>query len=628
MNPIHRPSWHASIHHDGARPFVSQITPRLGETVTIRVRHDIAAPVHAVYLRTVPDGEQSYTPMKRAEREGVAQWWEAQLLIREPCINYRFLLKADDGVWFYSANGITAYPPLDYTDFKILADYHAPGWLEEAVFYQIFPDYFANGDPSNDPSPELYEYMGARPRTYGWGDLFPPDAPRAQSYYGGDLEGVRQHLDYLEALGINAIYFAPLLTAYSAHRYDTVDYEHIDPVLGGDEAMIALQTDLEQRGIRYIMDIVPNHCGSAHPWFVQAQANPDAPECDYFFFRHHPNDYAYWGPFPHLVKLNYTHPDVRAYMYENEDAVFRRWLKPPFKASGWRVDVGNMLGRLGAIQVNAAVIRSIRAAVKSTDPDAYLMGENFHDASPQLQGDQWDGVMNYRGFAIPLMNWLSGFGEGALNLDHNITSPVPFKTEALLEHWQLRLAAVPWVIARQQFNLLGSHDTGRLWDALGGNTALIRLAITVQLTFPGIPCIYYGDEIGLRGIPGLSPMDGGSRPCMEWNEEKWNHDLLAFFRDLIDLRRTSPILREGGFQLLVADEDTFAYARLHEVGNVVVVAHRGAASSYEHDLTLRYAGITDGTQFRERFSGVTAVVANGALPIGVQLQGASIWESN
>lgn len=624
--PDDRHSWQTSIHHDGSRPHVSNPTPCLNETITLQLLHDIAAPVQAVYLRIVPDGEQSYTPMTRIHQDDTCQWWEAPLLINEPSVCYRFLLLADDGIWFYSAAGITAYPPLDYTDFKIVADYHAPRWLEDTVFYQVFPDYFANGDISNDPTPTSYEYLGVRPNTYRWGEMFPSDAPRAQSYYGGDLAGVLQHLDYLEDLGVNAIYFAPLLKAYSNHRYDTIDYEQIDPVLGGDAALITLQQALEERGMRYIMDIVPNHCGSAHHWFEAAQADANAPECDYFFFNHHPDEYAYWGPFPHLVKLNYTNSFVREYIYEGEDAVFRRWLKPPFGAAGWRVDVGNMLGRFGPIQMNAEVIQGIRKAVKSTNPDAYLMGENFHDASPQLQGDQWDGVMNYRGFAIPLIHWIVGVAEGALDLDHTIVSPVPLSTETLLEHWRVRMAAIPWVITRQQFNLLGSHDTKRLQDLLGNNTALVRLAVAVQLTFPGIPCIYYGDEIGLRGVPELTPMDGGSRPCMEWDEEKWDHDLLLFFRDLIMLRRTSPILREGGFQILMAEQDTFAYQRQHQDGHLIVIAHRSSSPRPEQPLPIRHAGIGEGLRFRERFTDVIATTVNGLLPVPEQPQGVSIWE--
>lgn len=617
-------SWLHSVHHDGSEKYVSDLVPRLGETVQVRLRLAQRAPVREVYLRTAPDGEQALTPMRHVASEPPVQWWAADLVVNEPRVHYRFVIVADDGIWFLSAAGIMAHPPLEAADFCLLADYAPPAWVRESVFYQIFLDNFANGDPTLDPTPDSFEYAGQRPRTFPWGQPLPEDAFYARSYYGGDLPGIVQHLDHLAALGVNALYLTPVFHSYSCHRYDVVDYAAVDPILGGDEALAALRAALDVQGMRYILDMVPNHCGMAHPWFLAAQADREAAEYEFFLFTRHPDEYQYWAYTRHLVLLNYQSAELRRRMYGRPDAAFRRWLRPPYAADGWRVDVGNMLGRQGAIQLNAEVIREIRAAVKTTRPDAYLMGENFHDASAQLQGDQWDGVMNYDGFSRPLLHWLAGFTMGALGFKKTIASPVPFATTALETVWRTRRAAIPWLVALQQFNVLGSHDTHRIRSVLSGNDALHRLAVIVQMTFPGVPCIYYGDEIGMVDTPTTMTR---SRGCMIWDEAHWNHDLLRFYRDIVALRRRSPVLQRGGFQVLLVDDDTLAYQREGTAGRFLVIAHRGETPRPAGDLPVAHGGIPDGARFVEHLTGHEAVVADGALPLPEQPQGATLWES-
>lgn len=616
------PIWLQTVHHDGSESYVSNLYPRLDETVRIRLRVGDQAPVRQVYLRTFPDGEQMFTAMHAGVHESPVRWWEAELPIHQPLVHYRFLIQADDGIWWLTAAGLFEYDPLDVTDFRILADYESPAWLEEAVFYQIYPDRFANGDPSNDPHPEEYEYRGQRPHTYPWGVLPPEDASWPLIFYGGDLQGVIQHLDHLETLGVNTIYLNPIFKAYSVHKYDPVDYEHVDPHLGGDEALVALRRALDERGMRYILDIVPNHCGFKHPWFLSAQADFAVQEAEFFTFRHHPDDYLSWLGHLSLVKLNYQSGELRRRIYEGSDAVFRRWLRAPFSADGWRVDVGNMLGRQGPVQINSEIVRGIRRAVKETCPEAYLMGENFFDASAQLQGDQWDGVMNYSGFAKPLWHWLRGYQQGAIGLKEPITSPVPYPTRALEAAWRSRRAAIPWSVALQQYNLLGSHDTSRMRSVVNENEALHRLAVVIQLTFPGIPALYYGDEIGLVDMPHMHSIG-----CMDWDQAHWNRSLFDFNRDLIALRRRSPVLKRGGFQMLALEPDTFAYQREAQAGRIIVVAHRGIMPRPAGSLPVAQGGIPDGTHFIEHFSGQEAVVQEGILPIPELPQGATLWET-
>ena len=621
MTSFTLPQWLQTIHHDGSAVYVSELYPRLGDTVRVRLRAGVNTPLQRPYLRTFPDGEQAFTAMKPGTKSPTVQWWEADLLINQPTVHYRFILEADDGVWFFTAAGPTVQLPLDHTDFRILADYDPLGWLETAVFYQIFPDRFANGNPDTNPQPGAFEQPDRYPQTYPWGQPAPADQPFPTIFYGGDLPGIIQRLDYLQKLGVNALYLNPIFTAYSNHKYDVTDYDHVDPYLGGDAALIALRQALDERGMRYLLDIVPNHCGYGHPWFQTARANASAPEAEFFTFTHHPDEYHSWLGVKSLPKLDYRSPELRGRIYENGDSVFRRWLRRPFAADGWRVDVANMLGRQGATQIGAEIAVGIRQAVKETRPDAYLMGENFFDASAQLQGDQWDGVMNYAGLTLPLWHWLRGFDQGAHGISWHIQSAQPWPTAALAGTWQNHLASIPWAIALQQYNLLDSHDVPRMRTTVNGNDALHRLAVIVQFTFPGMPGLYYGDEIGMMDEDGFQ-----SRGCMVWDEALWDHDLLDFYRKLIKLRQESPVLARGGFRILAVEQDLLAYQREGEDGRIIVVAHRAETPRPAGPLPIVGGGVPDGARFVEFFSGQELVVSRGRLPLPDHAQGATLWQ--
>jgi alpha-glucosidase len=622
MFPFTFPAWLSSVHHDGSEKYVSEPYPALGQVVRISIRIADDAPVRRVLLRTFPDGEQAFTVMAPGPLEPPCRWFSADLPVSQPSTPYRFLIEAADGAWWYSAAGPAFYEPLDVTDFQLLAGYHSPSWLREAVFYQIFPDRFDNANPATDPRPEEFEFRGQRPCTFPWGTPPSPGMHPSLAFYGGDLPGITRRLDYIRNLGATALYLNPIFTANTNHKYDVTDYDHVDPHFGGDEALVQLRQALDRRGMRYILDIVPNHCGFLHPWFQRAQHDPTSPEADFFTFTRRPDRYASWLGVWALPKLNYRSPELRRRIYAGPDAVFRRWLRPPFRADGWRVDVANMLARQGATQLNVEIARGIRQAVKETQPEAYLVGENFFDASPQLQGDMWDGVMNYMGFSLPLFHWLAGYSASSHGLKEPVSSPVSWPTAALAATWRLRQAAIPWAVARQQLNLLGSHDTSRARSILKGRDALHRLAVTLLLTFPGVPCLYYGDEIGLLDHPQL-----GSRGCMEWDEARWDCSLLAFHQDLVALRRRSPALQSGGFQILAVEPDTLAYQRESRAGRVLVVAHRAAVPRPAGPLPVAAGGIPDGARFVEHFSGAQAVVSSGALPLPELPQGAQLWES-
>jgi alpha-glucosidase len=285
--------------------------------------------------------------------------------------------------------------------------------------------------------------------------------------------------------------------------------------------------------MRLILDVTPNHCGSENVWFLQALADMNAPTAEYFTFYHYPDDYETWLGHKSLVKLNYRSQALREVMYRAEDSVMRRWLHEPYRIDGWRLDVANMTARQGMVQLSHKIWREMRRAVKADNPQAYLFGENFYDGTPHLQGDELDAIMNYQGFTLPLWNWLH-HPDDHENLPPQ-ADPIPLSTEALAEQWTRFRAAVPWAITAQQFNLVDSHDTPRILNIVGGDKTRVKLAVALLMTVPGVPCVYYGDEIGMEG-----GHDPDNRRCMSWDESTWDHDLSTYFKRLIQLRRSAP----------------------------------------------------------------------------------------
>jgi alpha-glucosidase len=615
-------SYLSSIHHSGSSRYVSPTQPRLADEVTIRLRTATTPAIQQVLLRTCPDGEQLYTPLKpeNPDQSGVCRWWRASLNISMPVTAYRFLIISNAGSYWYNGSGLHEFNPTDTDDFRLLADYQALDWLKHSVFYQIFPDRFADGDPSNNVKDGEYEYAGYTARARAWGEP-PTTGNRAAmvEFYGGDLAGVTSHLDYLVDLGVNALYLNPIFTAYSNHRYDVTDYYSVDPHLGGNQALISLRQALTDRAMRYILDIVPNHCGILHPWFQAALKDPSSPTAEYFTFRKHPNDYATWLGVRTLVKLNYRSATLREVIYAGENSVFRHWLRPPYSADGWRIDVANMLARQGVDQQGMEVGRGIRQAVKVENPQAYLMGENFFDATHQLQGDCWDGVMNYSGFALPLKDWLDPVSIFVPGQTQGINTANPLTTQALVDGWTAFRAAIPWEIAIQQFNLIGSHDTPRALSLLGGNRELFRLVVVLLFTYPGVPSIYYGDEIGL-GNHGKDP-----RQCMRWDQSTWDVGLLDFYKKLIRLRRTSPALSDGGFQVLLVEDDTLLFQRDSDEEIILVVARRGSQIRPAGPIQVWHGAIPDGTEFSELFTGQHSQVKDGNLPLPEIPPGGQVW---
>lgn len=534
------------------------------------------------FVRTAPDGEEIMTPVGDGR---------VFLPLTAPRMGYRFYLLTEDGPWWLSAAGLTRHTPTDATDFRYLSRFESPDWLEDAVFYQVFPDRFRDGDPSNNVREGEYACSGRKVKARAWHER-PHEETGWFEFFGGDLKGLEDELGYLEDLGANAIYLNPIFTAPSSHKYDVADYRNVDPHFGGNEAFERLMETVHARGMRLILDVVPNHCGEMHPWFVQARQDPSAATREFFIF--HGDDYESWLGVSSLPKLDYRSQALREEMV----SILRHWLRPPYSLDGWRLDVANMLARQGESQLGHKIGRTLRRAVKAENPQAYLLGEHYFDGTPHLQGEELDASMNYRGFTMPMIHWLSGadlpFYQGSRH-----GTDKPLSTRALVDQWRAFLAAIPWQLARLQFNQVGSHDTPRIRWFLKDDLDRVEAAMALLFSFPGVPCLYYGDENGMTG-----GRDPHNRAPMEWSTEKWCQRTRSLVKKLARLRRTRTALRRGGFRMLHVGEDRLVYERRALDDRIVVDVRRGPSPAVElPGLSLK--GLLGGEALQGRLPAAT-----------------------
>jgi alpha-glucosidase len=306
-------------------------------------------------------------------------------------------------------------------------------------------------------------------------------------------------------------------------------------------------------------------------------------------------------------------------MYDGPDAVLRHWLRPPYAIDGWRIDVANMLGRLGPDQLGPDVARGMRTAVKAEQPDAYLLGEHAYDATDHLAGDQWDGVMDYWGFQRPVLDWLVGV-ELWSHSTGRVVRAERSSTVDLVATMAAFRAAMPWAVARHQLALLDSHDTPRIQTVLDGDDGRIRAAFGLLLTGVGVPCILYGDEIGMDGED-----DRDTRRPMPWDRSTWDLGRLTFLRELVHARTSTPALHGGGFQVLETGADHLAYLRDTDGSWAVVVVCRGPTPRPAGGLDVGRGAIPDGMTFHERLTGARATVTDGRLPLPATPPGVALW---
>ena len=462
-----------------------------------------------------------------------------------------------------------------------------PDWVRDAVFYQIFPDRFARS--LTLPKPAGLDEWGATPTTHG--------------YQGGDLVGVAERLDYLVDLGINAIYFTPIFQSASNHRYHTHDYEKVDPMLGGDPALRRLLDAAHARGVRVVLDGVFNHASRGFFQFHDILENgPNSAYLDWFTVRGFPlyaydpdreHGYHSWAGLPALPKFNVRTPAVREFLL----GVGRRWVD--FGIDGWRLDVANEID-------DDDFWREFRGRVRGGNPEAYIVGEVWTDASHWLRGDMWDAVMNYL-FTNACISFFIGPAVDESELRRTALYPAgPPGAEAFARAIDRLLALYHPDVTAVMLNLLDSHDTARFVTLARGDRSALRLATLFQMTYPGAPSIYYGDEVGLAG--GHDPLNRGAFP---WRNEAWDLDLLHDFQKMIALRRSRPALRRGSYHRLYAAGDV--HVHLRRLGDEsVVVALNAATATRRVDVPVGGL-LADGSTLEESWARAAIRVEDGLL---------------
>lgn len=537
------------------------------------------ADLDAVFLRTLPDNEETLLPMQPAGRHGALHAWQATLPWDggNVATRYAFKVLAGGTQHWLAADGAHAHCPPEALHFRVHPE-APPAWVREQVFYQVFPD--------------RYGRAAAAPDALPWNAPLSVEALQT-ACFGGDLDGLVARLDHLQhAVGATAVYLNPVFSAGSNHRYDTEDYEQVDPRLGGNAALVRLREALAARGMKLVLDAVLNHTGAGHAWLADERAR--------WYARDAHGRPLGWKGHASLPVLDYAEPALREAVYAGPDAIVRRWLRPPYAIDGWRLDVIHMLGEGPGAHHNETHVRGIRRAIKEENPQAYVLGEHFFEATRWLQGDQEDGAMNYAGFAQPLWAWLAGVD----------VAGHPIRLDAVaFDAWMARArAAIPYDQQLAQLNLLGSHDTPRLLTRLQGDVGLMRLAFTLLFTAPGVPCVYYGDEVGMQG--GADP---DCRRCMDWTQAGWRPELLAHVRELATLRRQRREWREGAMQTLAAGADWLVYARYTAQAVTLVGVNRGTPVDVEVPLdTLPLAVPTWGAALRLHLDAYAAVLRFGA----------------
>ncbi len=579
--------WLHLPHHDGSALYVSDLTPRPGERVTVWIRVPVQTPLDQVHVRTAPDGEQAFVKavIDRERSTDVDTWWRAELVCHNAVTHYRFVLAGGPTRYAWlNGTGLHLRDVPDASDFRLVAhDAPPPAWAADAVVYQIFPDRFAKSSRS---------VMAGKKRNAvpdwaipaKWTDPITgrdlPGEPLARQLYGGDLDGITEHLDHLERLGATVVYLTPFFPARSNHRYDASSFDSVDPVLGGDQALVRLSEQVHRRGLRIIGDFTTNHTGSSHEWFVAAQASTVAPERDFYFWTTR-RRYVSWLGVASLPKLNYASTELRRRVFDDHDGVVRKWLGAAFALDGWRVDVANMTGRQGLQDLNHEVAALMREAVVDARPDALLIGEHVHDYSNDVPGDGWHGVMNYAGFTKPLWTWLCNPDDAPEFLGAPVLVP-RLGGEAVVETIREFTSHLSWQALTHSFNLVGSHDTTRLRTLVAHDPRLVPVAAGLLMTMPSVPMLTYGDEIGMEGTFG----EDGRRP-MPWDRRRWDATILAAYTDLIALRRGSEALRRGGLRWVYAADDVIVYLR--ESATEVALVH--VARAAHRPVTIDAGGL-------------------------------------
>ena len=552
-------------HHDGSELYVSNIAPVLGEKVTLKIRVPSGYIFEKAMLRIYHDGEPRIFEMKESKRDSTETWYQVNVEILNIQSYYRFAFIGKGKYEWLNAKGLFDHDVHSNNDFQLVAFADNPEWIKSSVFYQIFPDRFARSGKVNIV-PEW-----AHPRDW---DLLPQGRGKytGQELYGGDLYGVSEHLDHITNLGVNGIYFTPLFPARSNHRYDASSFEVIDPILGGDAAFQALIKTAKKKGIRILGDLTSNHCGAGHTWLAKAKKDKKSKERSYFYWDKSIKwGYIGWFGLESLPKLNFSSKALRKVMYEGKNSIVKKWISPKYGMAGWRIDVGNMTGRQGAENHHTEVMQGIRNAMAEVNPQTWLVAENGDFEASDLNGLGWQGAMNYQGFMRPFWNWINRNPEiagGFQGLPFEMPKITGKQLVASMKEFN---SSIPWRSLTASMMLLDSHDTARFRTVVMGDKKAHIAAMTMMLTYPGVPSIFAGDEIGLEGSWGED-----ARRTINWNDQSgWDIEFFSQVKELVRLRRSHDALINGGLRWVAVADDYLVYLRESKKQSILVFISRG-----------------------------------------------------
>ena len=605
---------------DGTEEYVYPPEPKESELVTFRFR-TAKDDVDRVGLVTSAD---TYV-MEKECTQGEFDYYTFETRLGEEPFRYCFEVQSGTEKYYYGRCGISR-EILEYYNFVVVPGFSTPDWAKGAVMYQIFTDRFYNGDKSNDVETNEYYYIGDySQRVTNW-DKYPANMG-VREFYGGDLQGVMDKLDYLQDLGVEVVYFNPLFVSPSNHKYDIQDYDYIDPHYGkivddggevlpngvtdnsqatkykkrttglknleaSNELFIKLVEELHRRGMKVILDGVFNHCGSFNKWMDReriyegeedyepgAYVSADSPYRSYFrFFKEGPENWPYnanydgWWGHDTLPKLNYE-DSVKLENYILY--IGRKWVSPPYNVDGWRLDVAADLGRSN--EYNHEFWQKFRRAVKDANPNALILAEHYGDPSDWLKGDEWDTVMNYDAFMEPVTWFLTGMEKHSDEAREELLGNIDNFIGSMAHHMSNMLTPSLQVAMNElsnhdhsRFLTRTNHMVGRV-EHLGPeaaneyvNKAVMREAVVMQMTWVGAPTVYYGDEAGVCGFT-----DPDNRRTYPWGHE--DQELIAFHKEAIRIHKEHPALKTGSLKILGGEENILSYARFKGHDRIIVV---------------------------------------------------------
>lgn len=610
----------AALFCDGTEGYVYPPEPKENELVTFRFR-TAKDDVDRVGLVTSAD---TYV-MEKECTQGEFDYYTFETRLGEEPFRYCFEVQSGTEKYYYGRCGISR-EILEYYNFVVVPGFSTPDWAKGAVMYQIFTDRFYNGDKSNDVETNEYYYIGDYSRRVTNWDKYPANMG-VREFYGGDLQGVMDKLDYLQELGVEVVYFNPLFVSPSNHKYDIQDYDYIDPHYGkivddggevlpngvtdnsqatkykkrttglknleaSNELFIKLVEELHRRGMKVILDGVFNHCGSFNKWMDReriyegeedyepgAYVSADSPYRSYFrFFKEGPENWPYngnydgWWGHDTLPKLNYE-DSVKLENYILY--IGRKWVSPPYNVDGWRLDVAADLGRSN--EYNHEFWQKFRRAVKDANPNALILAEHYGDPSDWLKGDEWDTVMNYDAFMEPVTWFLTGMEKHSDEAREELLGNIDNFIGSMAHHMSNMLTPSLQVAMNElsnhdhsRFLTRTNHMVGRV-EHLGPeaaneyvNKAVMREAVVMQMTWVGAPTVYYGDEAGVCGFT-----DPDNRRTYPWGHE--DQELIAFHKEAIRIHKEHPALKTGSLKILGGEENILSYARFKGHDRIIVV---------------------------------------------------------